>query len=592
MWWSNNEQRRQQKEVIKTIIRQTKLSEKTHAQMISMSGDSPPELSYSLPTSDTFSDALDRTRSVSVDSQYSVGYDAGFDRSRPIDPSTYYAASYEAYQQPPPYEVDIKTERQMFVNDIPTRRDSSSSTFSTFQPPPMQSQMAMPPYTSEVWTQDGLYDPLLSLKHGRDDGYDFDFFPTIAQAPLPSGLPTLIEVDDADRPLLDHFISHVLPRIFPVMEVSQHGAARSQAILSALERNKTYLHCCLSIAALHLKSIAGAGMGAKYDNDILRHRFATVNELCAALERDTDHAQILEATLGMIFFQCWVGRADDCLPDIGWVHHLNAAVSLVRKLELTCEQVTSFGCELSGAAQAPPFSMSVASWIDILGATMLGRAPQFANTYREKHLTATATGLTELMGCDDRVMYLISEIACLDALKQNGMDDLELCRHIHALADQIALTEPYPSAIAPPYDATTGALRTRQLTENMTAVFRLAARIYLCGLVPGFDRTQESIVDLVHKLTEALHYIPSGPDGFDRSLVWPLLIAGSVALPNSSFRNMLQARIEGLGEQGAFGSFGRMVRLLREVWRQADEHGQSVHWRDVMFQNQWNDLLI
>lgn len=36
------------------------------------------------------------------------------------------------------YELDVKTERQMFVNDLPASRGSSISTFSTHIPPPIQ----------------------------------------------------------------------------------------------------------------------------------------------------------------------------------------------------------------------------------------------------------------------------------------------------------------------------------------------------------------------------------------------------------------------------------------------------------------------
>jgi hypothetical protein len=580
MWWSNNEQRRQQKEAIKSIIRRTKLSEKTQAQMASMGGDSPPDLSYSLPTSDTFSDTVDRTRSVSVDSQYSLGYDVGFGAQQ-IDPSTFYHPSYDAY---PPYEVDVKTERQMFVDDVPTRRDSSISTFSTFQPPPPpQSNIALPPYQGDLWSQEALYDLPNPLKHGRADELEFNLFETIAQAAPTTVQQAVIDVDECDRPLLDHFVEHVLRLIFPVLEVSQQGSARTQVILPALETNKTYLHCCLSISAQHLKSTSVI-KDDRFDNDIMRHRYATISELCEALNRDTDHGQILEATLGMIFFQCSVGRADDSLPDIPWDQHFHAATSLVNKLELNVQHPAE-------VAAPPPFSMTLASWIDILGATMLGRAPQFADTYREKNIGSISSGLAELMGCDDHVMYLISEIACLEALKLDGMDDMVLCNHIHSLANQIGLTEPRPSTVAHPYSST-GAIRPRQLSENMTAVFRLAARIYLCSLVPGFDRTQDSIVDLIDKLAASLEYIPSGPDGFDRSLVWPLLIGGSVALPNSSLRQVFHSRIERLGEHAAFGSFGRVVRLLKEVWRQADEGGQNVHWRDVMRQNDWHFLLI
>ncbi|KAI9814890.1 MAG: hypothetical protein M1832_005618 [Thelocarpon impressellum] len=581
MWWSNNEQRRQQKEAIKTIIRRTKLSEKT-AQMVSMGGDSPPELSYSLPTSDTFSDTLDRTRSVSVDSQFSLGYE--FDFNQQLEASCFAQPPYGAAYAP--YEVDVKTERQMFVNDVPTRRDSSISTFNTFQgpPPPPQPLATLPSFPAEAWPHEELCEipapaPEAGLA-GPQRQLDFNVFehahPTTTQQ-------AVIHVDECDRRLLDHFIDNVLRLIFPVLEVTQHGSARSEVILPALESNKCYLHCCLSISALHLKATQGL-QGESIDNDIMRHRYATISELCAALNRDTDHAQILEATLGMIFFQCTVGRADDCLPDIPWDQHFQAATSLVHKLDMPRQLAES-------SHARPPFNMTLASWIDILGATMLGRAPQFADTYREKHLASSGSGLCELMGCDDRVMYLVSEIACLEALKIDGMDVIQLCNHIHALAGQIDLTEPGPGGLAYAYSST-GAIRPRQLSNNMTAAFRLAARIYLCSLVPGFDRNEGSIVELVSKLADCLEFIPAGPEGFDRSLVWPFLVGGSAATADSPFRRVFQGRIEQLGEHAEYGSFGRVVRLLQEVWRQSDERGQNVHWRDVMQQNGWHFLLI
>ena len=95
--------------------------------------------------------------------------------------------------------------------------------------------------------------------------------------------------------------------------------------------------------------------------------------------------------------------------------------------------------------------MTLTAWIDILGATMLGRAPVFADTYREKHLSFGASGLREMMGCDDRVMYLISEIACLEALKKQDMlSAMDLCQHVSSLAHQIDMTEPASDEIAPP----------------------------------------------------------------------------------------------------------------------------------------------
>jgi len=94
-----------------------------------------------------------------------------------------------------------------------------------------------------------------------------------------------------------------------------------------------------------------------------------------------------------------------------------------------------------------------------------------------------------------------------------------------------------------------------------------------------------------------MNFIPAGPEGFDRSLVWPLLIAGSVSLPGSSFRTMFSERSAQMGEAAQFGSFGRVKELLKDVWRLNDDalargERQGVHWRDAMRQKSWDFLLI
>ena len=599
IWWSNAEQRRQMKEDIKTIIKRTKTTEKVTQQHMgqvhhahTMGADTPPGLSHSLPTSATYS-ATPRTRAPSDGSQFSPYQDFSqppqiHDHYNPYSHPHILSPPYDTdpYGQPypqTPYEVDIKTERQMYVDDVPTRKDSSTSTFSTFHPPPGVNPFA----TDEEWIHDGMFENTDVFGTGQEPEYDF--FAHASPPPLASSHSVHIDVDECDRPLLDHFVDNVLRLTLPILEVNQPGSARSSVVLPALSTNKCFLHCCLSMAAIHLKSTQKRH-DEQIDGDIMRHRVECVQALCAAI--NDDHLQVLDATLGMIFFPCSVGGPTDDLPDIPWHAHFDAASSLVRKLELphAMEQI-------DGGKPHPPFNMSLTSWIDILGSTMLGRSPLFADTYREKNETGTTSGLCELMGCEDKVMYMISEIACLDALKLNGaIGDLQVCELVGSLGMHLDATEtrcPMEYAVSP-----TGAIRPKQLANNMTAVFRLAARIYLCSIVPNANRQQESMRTLVERLATVLEFIPSGPDGFDRSLVWPLLIGGSMSAPDSRFRRILDDRIAMLGEHSEFGSFGRMTRLLREVWRLADEaeragEPQNVHWRDVMQQHQgWDFLLI
>ncbi|KAN0122328.1 Fungal specific transcription factor domain containing protein [Hyaloscypha variabilis] len=594
MWWSNNDQRRLQKDNIKMIIKRKKLTEKTTSttsQVMETGAETPPGLSHSLPTSATFSDPLDRTRSASIDSQLSL-----FDFNAPphiADYTAYNAQMHSSHSQYAsmypefsPYEIDVKTERQMFVNDVPTRRESTISTFSTYHPPPPPEAMLPSFPVDNEW--DITYDERReSLSEETLNTNLFDF----CHGPPATVRQVAIELDEGDQRLLDHFVSDVLPTVFPILETNQHGSARSDYVLPALQSNKCYLHCCLSIAAQHCKATMNI-QGEQIDNDIMRHRYATISELCEALNRDTNHSEILEATLAMIFFQCSVGRLDDSLPDIPWHQHFQAAISLVQKLELN--RMVSESHDLKS------FNMTLTSWIDILGSTIQGRAPTFAHTYREKHLSSTnsSLGLRELMGCEDRVMYLISEIACLEALKKDGMDDIQLCQHVHALGDQIGLTEIGDPGPKIPFNAN-GVLSPKQLSKNMTAAFRIAARIYLCSLVPGFSPSQASCVGLVSKLTQVLEFIPSGQVGYDRSLVWVYLIGGSVSTMDSSFRSFFDERLIALGDLANFGSFGRVACLLKEVWSHVDGRlspgGGEAHyvsWRDVMQMKGWDFLLI
>ncbi|GAB1310903.1 DNA-binding transcriptional regulator ume6 [Madurella fahalii] len=599
MWWSNNDARRKHKDDIKMIIKRKKLSEKsTHT--IQTAVGSPPGLSHSLPTSATFSDPLDRARSASIDSHFGFNFNSPQSSHEfgPFTPQMHPEFMFSPYS---PYEIDVKTERQMFINDVPTLRESTTSTFSTYQtPPPPGTILPQFPLEGE-WTEQVYSERRESLTEETLNVNFFDF----AHGPSMSSRQVAIELDEGDQRLLDHFVQFVLPTIFPILESNQHGSVSSDLILPALQNNKGYLHCCLSIAAQHYKAAMGL-QGDDIDGDIMRHRYATISALCDALNRDENHQQILEAALGLIFFQCCVGRFDDSLPDIPWHQHFQAAISLVQKLDLP--RIVSDPNEPLTQA---PFNMTLTAWIDILGATMQGRAPTFAHTYREKHLSPTnpSMGLRELMGCEDRVMYLISEIACLEALKKDGMDDITLCQHVHVLGDQIGLTEMGEGSPALPFNAN-GSLSPKQLSKNITAAFRLAARIYLCSLVPGFSPAQASCVGLVDKLVGVLQTIPSGPAGFDRSLAWVYLVGGSVSVAGSSFRLFFEDRVAQLGDLANFGSFGRVACLLREVWLQVDsqqaaaspggteapqqqqQQQQYVHWRDVMQMKGWDYLLI
>jgi hypothetical protein len=594
MWWSNTEQRRQQKELIKDAIKRTQVSKKGSQPPQPQSVTTPPSLCHSIPSvptsAEAYTDSMPETRASSVDTPYTRPYDfpnLAQDSYFEIPPHPQYATQHAQYPMFSPYEIDIKTERSIYVNDVQTRKDSTISTFSTFQPPP--SSNGLPGYPADSWVQEEYHENLHETF--PEEPVDFNFF-DFPHGQITPTRETVITVDEGDKYLLSHFLDKVIKLIFPILDTNQHGSARTDVILPALESNKAYLHCCLSIAATHMKATEGKS-GEQIDSDIVRHRYSAISELCEALNQDTNHDRILEATLGMIFFQCSVGRPDDALPDIPWHQHFQAATSLVNKLDHPANVVE---LSLTGAAH-PPFNMTLTAWIDILGATMVGRMPVFADTYRDLNLNQGSAGLAELMGCDDKIMFLISEIACLDLQRSEGLDDMLLCKYVEILATEIGSSEPAIGSAVDNCFSTTGAIRPKQLRINLTAVFRLAARIYLCTLVPGYEPRSPSVCHLLAQFAELMNYIPEGPDGFDRSLAWPLLVAGSSATAGSPFRYMFAERSGKLGEAAEFGSFGRIREILGSIWdindtaaARGDYHG--VQWREVMREKDWDFLLI
>ena len=102
---------------------------------------------------------------------------------------------------------------------------------------------------------------------------------------------------------------------------------------------------------------------------------------------------------------------------------------------------------------------------------------------------------------------------------------------------------------------------------------------------------------LISHFSELMNFIPAGPEGFDRSLVWPLLVAGAVSVAGSPFRSMFDERCQRLGDASNFGSFGRISELLKDVWQINDANAargeyKGVSWRNVMQQKGWDYLLI
>ncbi|KAJ6255843.1 hypothetical protein Dda_9453 [Drechslerella dactyloides] len=610
-WWGNVEHRRRQKEVIKLQIKKTKVSEKAanNNAMASMSVTAyPSSVSQStLPTPEYYFDGMVRpVRSHSVDSGYSLEYDydqqdPNFDKMQMAHPTQVnFVETYDpnGYPYNAAYPNILENKSQSYLNTMPTmsRRESMASFCGNQQRKDSGFTGAiLPSMPAEIYPPNDLPTPpmhpaIILPSQNQNSGEDLVDFNFVDFNNCPESVPINHVVDDdQDQQLLNHFVINVLPMVFPILDLNV-PYSQSTFIAPALGTNPAYLHSCLAVAAMHIKATEQNIDIAAVDEDIIRHRKSTVEKLCDAMNLNVDLTQPLEAILSVIALRAFVASTHDSLPDVPWHQHFEAAITMIQQMNLTSQFQ-----QLTQSSPAPAFNMALAAWIDILGSTMQGHFPSFAHEYCQNFKEGKSAGLRELMGCDDRVMYLISEITCLEYHKLfENLPDATLLDHITSLSVSITSTE---TEFDPVAAAQSGPIDPNVLCGLITAAYRYAARIYLTTLVPayqgvGFNHNVPEVVELVDKLTTVLGLIPSGEDGFDRSLSWVYLIGGSVATPTSAFRTLLQSRFESLPRELRFGSFADMYELVNMVWREADAAGTYVPWRNVMNANNMNLLLL
>jgi hypothetical protein len=565
--------------MIKNQIKNMKIAEKhAAAQSLPLPTNTPPSL-YHSP-----SDGICRTRGGSMDSTFSDEFDFN---GVPV-PSTadmFNAPVMAPMQQPgvvqygyQPFNESLKIETEWLVNNVPSRKDSTIST-TYFEPlPPSEDRPFM-----DNWVQSSTFEHHQEL---LDDSIDFTVFDVSMPPPAPVTVPSqlaspklrapTVKVEERDEYLLYHFKANVAPLAFPLLKLKDENAHHT-FLIAPLDNNQAYFHAALSYAAVHLK--ATTNYNPSLEEDLARHVTDSIRVITAWLTSNdpTKFAQVAETSLAMIYLRGLVGGLDPDMCELPWDAHWKAARDAM--LRLPDEEK----------------NMTIAGWVDILGATITGSKPAFADLYRENIMNCTRLGFGDLVGCDDNLLYLISEIACLANFRQESIvDDITLCFHIKSLGDHISNNEIATGIpLAGAFNVSTGALDATQLSANISHIYRYASRIFLCSLLPDFDASQLNIQNLVESMTKALDVIPTG---FERSLVWPLLMTGAVSRPDSSFRLKLAERAQAVGAMADMGAFGRMQTLLAELWKINDERAQrgeqSVHWRDVMAQRKWDFLLI
>ncbi|EWZ77712.1 hypothetical protein FOWG_17906 [Fusarium oxysporum f. sp. lycopersici MN25] len=144
----------------------------------------------------------------------------------------------------------------------------------------------------------------------------------------PPNLEDSTEYDNRNEVLLNHLMKCVLPTISAIIESDQHCSVRTDLILAALPSNSTYLHCCLRVAAQHLKSHTNTNTSAAdIDSDFKHHYCLALEALVETLKRDEDdHEATLEAVLSLILFHLVPRFNPRQLPSVELVEKLTTVL--------------------------------------------------------------------------------------------------------------------------------------------------------------------------------------------------------------------------------------------------------------------------
>ncbi|EWC44692.1 hypothetical protein DRE_06588 [Drechslerella stenobrocha 248] len=468
-------------------------------------------------------------------------------------------------------------------------------------------------------------------------------------------------------------------------------------IVPMFKGNKSFLHGCLSSTALHLTATNVSETQKKsLVTEVYRHRQKSLEALKAQVADGAgteEHIKIAATVCALISFDVFSRRTD-------WRVHVKAAIECVVLLNWCHKRPTHPG---------QWFIFSRILWLDILSALTSGERPAFSDFYRsilflQPEQRNKINGLGEMTGCEDSVLYLISEITCLEnwkfenllASKPWPVVQAELVRRSHILDRELrrlTITDlsnqrpgsrpecrywdhgsvdaspqgddneleslvsdfggdtdldsdfgvDYDDEILdvdeePPQDineivsgivrrnTSFKSLETQQpynqlanpvhidsdgtevfvvensnkLIENretfrkaVTEAFRIMARVYLRIVTYGFNPYDAESQALLQELLAVIDFIPSLYMGYERSIISPLLIVGSLAI-NPAHQQILSTRLKKTPHMAKYGNLGNVDKILAEIWSRhwAPDPQQPVPWRQVMQEKNWEYLMV
>jgi len=290
-------------------------------------------------------------------------------------------------------------------------------------------------------------------------------------------------------------------------------------------------------------------------------------------------------------------------------------------------------------------------WLDIMAALTLNAPPKLAEEYQKYLLRPREQRrflrLYEMAGCEDEVMYLLSEALVLDGFKSYSPPaatapspdvkwkrlircGVELDRRLVGVYPKSRLPtvkirqsatgtffpevpsagggggypSPSPSETESEAEGGGGGEEEEEEIDNdperlptaaITAAFVLSIRIHIWSIALGFYPRLDIFRVFLGELMRVIATIPPGIMGFDRCIVWPLLVGASLATTEEE-RDFFVKRFKRPNAE-PYATLFAVEKVFRRVWFERDQvermgGGREVHWRDAMADLRLRILLV
>lgn len=428
-------------------------------------------------------------------------------------------------------------------------------------------------------------------------------------------------LSQSDTVLFMFYLEHVLPFLFPfynppllqggrawILEMMIHSPVVRQATLC---QSSYFYSLTRELAMCHVvwETVLAKTRDAF---DVLRRALQATD--CASINEHLHGAvRILASIMQVQRFEVAVSSFDNCQA------HLNAALTLfVQLLENSgsgelMHPAIKFNAVISRAGpscwilptdcvQVPSseqaafrFSSTLLVFDDIIASTVLQEQPRLLEYHdgllHDVNGVGPVIDLEPVVGCSNWVLLHISDIAVLDAWKQQCKRDgnlnvIELVNRTTTIKDSLEalLAKVEADEYIRPKQRTCllymfaqeygqHAQTVARQSPSVTRVWAHAALLYLHVVVSGWQPASADVHYHVSRIIEILTDRLS-PPSLLRTMVWPFCVAGCLSNPAQEVQ--IRAMVNALQPSNIFGTVRKALEIMETVWQNRDDTNRDL----------------